>query len=175
MSRSPSLRALRRRTEVHSRERSGDNRVVSEDFPSPQWLWSDAWVLSAIMITDKDGGSTLTEVVAAADAINHAILMDSEVEPAVRRLLGAGLISTLPGRFLLTDTGRAMAAAKRGGMLSQVDSLLRMLQRLPATEQEWSLQPGELRRAADEWNERAERFLARHRKTTGRGNAPGTP
>ena len=73
----------------------GDNCQMSEGEPL-QWLWSDAWVLAAIMMTQQEGGSSLTDVVAAADAINHAILMDNEVESAVRKLLGAELIATRP-------------------------------------------------------------------------------
>jgi hypothetical protein len=47
-----------------------------------RWAWSDAWVLAAIMMVDQEGGSPLSDVVAAADAIDHAILMEIEVEPA---------------------------------------------------------------------------------------------
>jgi hypothetical protein len=42
---------------------SGDDQVRL-------WAWSDAWVLAAIMMTDKEGGSELTEVVAAALTAN---------------------------------------------------------------------------------------------------------
>jgi len=73
--------------------------------------------------------------------------------------------------FFLTDAGRAMAAARRDGILGQVDSLLR---RLPVSERERSLQAGELRQAADDWRERSERLLAKHRKTRGRGHTPDT-
>lgn len=131
---------------------------------SPGWSWSDAWVLAAIMMVDKDDGSPLTDVAAAADAVNHAILMESELEPAVRKLLGAGLIGTRERRFFLTVTGRAMQAAKRGGLFGLVGHLLRALQRLPVAEQPWTLRPGELRQAADCWSQRAQQILARSRR-----------
>jgi hypothetical protein len=57
-----------------------------------------------------------------------------------------------------------MKAAKRGGLFGQVDHLLRALRQLPVNEREWSLQPGELRQAADAWNQRAEQLLARYKR-----------
>ncbi|MBQ0906853.1 hypothetical protein [Micromonospora sp. U21] len=123
---------------------------------SAEWAWSDAWVLAAIMVLGRDEGSSLTEVVAAAHAINHSILLENEIEPAVRRLLGVGLFWTSHRRFFLTDAGRTMAAKRRGGMLGQVDHLLTTLRRLPVREQEWHLELGELREAVDAWRQGAE-------------------
>jgi hypothetical protein len=57
-------------------------------------------------------------------------------------------------------------------MLGQVDSILRMLRRLPVSERECSFQAGELRQAADDWRKRSERLLAKHRKTRGRAMRP---
>lgn len=71
--------------------------------------------------------------------------------------------------FFLNGAGRAMATARKGGMLGQVDSLLR---RLPVSERESSLQAGELRQAADDWRKSSERLLAKHRKTRGRAMRP---
>jgi hypothetical protein len=132
------------------------------------WTWSDAWVLAAIMVQGRDDVE-LTDVVAAADAINHAILTENEVESAVRRLGGAGLIETRDRRFRLTEAGRDMAARRRGGMLSQVDDLLRRLRRLPVREAAWQLRPGELDAAARAWQQRAAQFI------NGRRRRPGQP
>ncbi|RZU76580.1 hypothetical protein EV384_5246 [Micromonospora kangleipakensis] len=137
---------------------------------SAEWARSDAWVLAAIMVLDGDEGSSLTEVVAAGDAINHAILLENEIEQAVRRLRGVDLISTSQRRFFLTDSGRTMAARRRGGMIGQVDHLLTTLRRLPVREQEWHLEPGELREAVDGWHRRAEAIAKggrRRRSATG--------
>ncbi|HEX6873992.1 MAG TPA: hypothetical protein VF163_23065 [Micromonosporaceae bacterium] len=114
------------------------------------WVWSDAWVLAAIMMTAGDEGAALSRVVAAADAINHAILMAEEVEPAVRRLLGVGLIAVLDRRYHLTGAGRILAEQCRGGMLDLVDDLLGRLALIPVREQVWSLEPGELDQAVRE-------------------------
>jgi hypothetical protein len=42
----------------------GKNCEMSEGEPL-QWVWSDAWVLAAIVISQKEGGSSLTDVIAA--------------------------------------------------------------------------------------------------------------
>ena len=123
------------------------------------WAWSDAWVLAAITITGSEGAASLTDVVAAADAVNHAIVLDTELEQAVGRLLGAGLIEVPKRRFRLTDAGRAMAARCSGGMRQQVDHLLAMLRRLPLTPVPWHLEPDELETAVAGWRRRAARHL----------------
>jgi hypothetical protein len=151
---------------------AGDNRQMSEGEPL-QWVWSDAWVLAAIMMTQQEGGSSLTDVVAAADAINHAILMENEVESAVRKLLGAELIATQQRAFFLTESGEVMKAAKHGGLLGQVDQLLLALRRLPVAVREWKLQPGELRHAADAWNARAQQLIEIPRRPRPHYQAPG--
>ena len=138
-----------------------------------QWVWSDEWVLAAIMMTQKEGGSSLTDVVAAADAVNHAILMGNEVESAVRKLLGAELIATRQRAFFLTEAGEVMKAAKRGGLLGQVDQLLLALRWLPVAVREWNLQPGELGHAADAWNARAQPLIEKHRRPQPHNQTPG--
>jgi hypothetical protein len=44
------------------------------------WERSDAWVFTAIVITDGGEGSSLADVVAAGDAVNHAIFLERELE-----------------------------------------------------------------------------------------------
>lgn len=82
--------------------------MVSDGDHPRRWAWADAWMLAAIMMVGKMGGGSLSDMAAAADAINQAILTESEVEPAVRRLLGANLIGTRQRRFFLTYAGRVI-------------------------------------------------------------------
>jgi hypothetical protein len=138
-----------------------------------RWEWSDAWVLTAIMAVDKEAGSTLTEIVAAADMINHAIVLESEIEPAVRKLSGAGLIRVRQGRFFLTEPGREMTAAGRGGFLQQADLAWQKLRGLPVSEHEWRLRPGELDEAVQAWSRRADELTAGRQRRT--GNEPPAP
>jgi len=141
--------------------------VVSVEWEATQveengsWVWSDAWVLAAIMgSADKDTYCSLADVVSAGDGINHAILMDVEVERAVRRLLGVGLICTRQRQFSLTESGQALADSRRGGLMGQVDHLWKALRRKPASEQPWDLQPGELDAASQAWHREAGRIKA---------------
>jgi hypothetical protein len=104
--------------------------------------------------------------------VNHAILMEDEVESAVRKLLGAELIAVRQRAFFLTEAGEVMKAAKRGGLLGLVDQLLLALRRRPVAVREWNLQPGELRHAANAWNARAEQLMENHRRPP-HSQAPG--
>lgn len=69
-----------------------------------EWDSCDGWVFAAI------GGygrpCTLVELISAADRINHAILLEDELESALGKLAGAGLIRVFEGwTFELTDDG----------------------------------------------------------------------
>jgi hypothetical protein len=84
--------------------------------PDREWVFADAWVLAAI------GGygrpCSLTELVAAADWINHAILLAAEIEAALGKLTGAGLVRVLEGWTLeLTDEGSELWSDGSGGDL----------------------------------------------------------
>ena len=73
------------------------------------WTFSDAWVLTAVAISEAP--CALTDLVAAADGINHAILLDAEVERAVSKLMGSGLVDVTPDLVLdLTPTGSALVS-----------------------------------------------------------------
>ena len=123
------------------------------------WARSDAWVLAAIVgAAGGDGPCSLGEVVAAGDGINHAVLTGAEIEQGVRRLLGAGLISTQARRFDLTASGRALATRRRGGLVGQVDELLTALRGLAVVEETWSLEPGEIEEASRWWQRKSRRI-----------------
>jgi hypothetical protein len=68
-----------------------------------RWTTADAWVLASL--PGPGDGSTLTEVVMAADMINHAVLVEDEFTQAVNRLTGAGLMAAADGRYALTPAG----------------------------------------------------------------------
>ena len=65
--------------------------------------WSDAWVLAAV---DWAADADLAKIIAAADAINHAIPTTDEVEHAIRFLGAAGLVRYSDNSLQLTDEGR---------------------------------------------------------------------
>ncbi|WP_107773898.1 hypothetical protein [Nocardioides sediminis] len=112
------------------------------------WEFADAWVLTSIAVSQAP--CTLTEVVAAADGLNHAILLDDEVDGAVRRLLGSGLLVVTPDMtFALTSAGSALVARRNGSLFNQVDSVLGLLASVHVRVQEFALPPGAMRDAVD--------------------------
>ena len=65
----------------------------------PQYQWSDAWILLAIIYAGKEEAATLSEVVGAADYIQHAIVTFQELEGALARLTKNQLIIDNDGRY----------------------------------------------------------------------------
>jgi hypothetical protein len=109
--------------------------------PAARWAWSDAWIYTAIRISDRGEGVTLSDLMTAADVVNHAYPTDAEITQAVRRLIGAGLVDVRDGRFQLTAAGASLNPRRLGGLFGQIDSYLKELRRLPVTETDWSLPP----------------------------------
>lgn len=66
--------------------------------------FSDAWLLEAIKLSERgDEGATLTDIIRAADYINHSIMTKSEFVNSASRLKGIGLIIEKNKRFRTTD------------------------------------------------------------------------
>jgi len=66
------------------------------------YLWSDAWLLQAIAIASQTAPATLARVLAAADAVNHALPTDGELHGGFTRLTAGGFITEIDGGFALT-------------------------------------------------------------------------
>ena len=80
---------------------------MGDHWPVIVWEFSDAWFATAVAIQDTP--SDLAGVIAAGDALNHAIFTCDEIQQVVRRLLGASLLWVSDdGRFGLTPSGRAL-------------------------------------------------------------------
>lgn len=74
---------------------------------SSEWAFTDAWVLAAIGVYERP--CTLAELIAAGKAINHAVLGEAEVEAALGKLAGSGLIRVYEEwTFELTDDGTSL-------------------------------------------------------------------
>jgi hypothetical protein len=66
--------------------------------------YSDAWLLEAIKFSENgDKGSTLTDIIQAADYINHAIMTNSEFATGTRKLKSLGLVIEKDKRLKTTD------------------------------------------------------------------------
>ena len=121
------------------------------------WVFADAWVLTAIAVSTRP--CSLAEMVAAADGLNHALLLDTEVSGALGRLLGSGLLLvTADLRFDLTPEGAALIERRRGSLFSQVDSVLLLLGSVPASGQKFVLPPGAMQEAVDAYRSRSRKY-----------------
>ena|SRR5688572_30534548 len=66
--------------------------------------YSDAWLLEAIKLSeDGDKGASLTDIIKAADYINHAIMTNSEFATGTTKLKSLGLIKEKGKRLQTTD------------------------------------------------------------------------
>jgi hypothetical protein len=130
------------------------------------WSDSDAWVFSSIGGTGPDDGYRLSEIIAKADCINHAILIEAEFTRAVPRLLAAGLIgaNVQAGRYWLTEAGRALyqQRMKRRGLFGWMEAIPPALGRLGEPQDSaWSLPAGAFDEAVREHLKRANQILKR--------------
>ena len=66
-----------------------------------------AWILLAISFWNKDS-VTREEIIHSADAINHAVPLESELEVAIRFLVLQGLILEQDRSFSISDSAREM-------------------------------------------------------------------
>jgi hypothetical protein len=76
------------------------------------WDFTDAWVFAAVAGSGPRDGASLAEIVLNADALNHALLLESEFTTAFGRLRAAGLAdgSVPEDRYWLTGKGAALRA-----------------------------------------------------------------
>jgi hypothetical protein len=145
-----------------------------------QWTISDAWVFSSIEGTGPDDGYTLTQIIAKADGINHALLTEAEFTQAVPRLVAAGLIGAQPeaDRYWHTEAGRTLyrQRMKRHGQFGWIDAIPPALRRLGEPQDaDWSLPAGVFDDATQEWHQEAAKILKRlRRRRRGPGAQPRT-
>lgn len=67
------------------------------------YLWSDAWLFQAITIASHEKPASLTDIIAVADGVNHAMPTDDELHGAFARLSRGGLIHEVSEHFQLSD------------------------------------------------------------------------
>lgn len=108
-----------------------------------------AWVLLSVASVDRERPAELWEVIGAADAINHALLMDSEIELGVNCLASAGLLDATDSSLALTPEGRALV--ERCSSRDSHAMWRRITDALPHTVLDgpltWTLDPQESKRA----------------------------
>ncbi|MFJ6196395.1 hypothetical protein [Micromonospora sp. NPDC092111] len=117
------------------------------------WRWTDAWIFVSLVIASGAGrhrraadsrrpeGVRLADVISTADHLNQAIPERDDVQTAVRRLVGAGLVTVSDGWFRITPDGeRLWRTRPRAGVGGTVDSVQGVLVRRHAPgSAEWHL------------------------------------
>jgi hypothetical protein len=119
------------------------------------WTSTDAWVFMALGGTSEDDPSPLSEIIARADAIEHAVLERGEFTTSAGRLAAAGLVGGGGGRYWLTVAGQELFTerTRRSGWR---ENLLRGLRKLGAPHGEpLALAPGEYDGAVSDYLGRA--------------------
>lgn len=119
--------------------------------PARQFTYkaADAWVLLAIVYAGRDGGAALSEVIGAADYINHAILTYGEIQNALFKLTSDGFVREEGGRFFpsavaLDFRSPRQAAKKTHAVGSDLEEIAALLRAEP-----WSQGPDQFRQEYD--------------------------
>jgi len=97
-----------------------------------QWTWSDGWILMALYLAGKDQGAQLYEIIAAADATNHAIPTTREMSRALTKFVQCGVVLEGEGRYsIVSDYLPAIKKAHdgRGGLFASGDKGLKWLRK----------------------------------------------
>ncbi|KXK61395.1 MULTISPECIES: hypothetical protein [Micromonospora] len=129
------------------------------------WRWTDAWIFVSLVIASGAGrhrraattrrpeGVRLADVLSTADHLNQAIPQRHEVEEAVRRLVGSGLVSVTDGWFRITPDGeRLWRTRPSAGLGTTVDKMQGVLSRRQAPGAvEWDLDEAEHAAAVQEY------------------------
>lgn len=71
-----------------------------------QWTFSDGWIMASIHIWGDERWSTLADIVAAADAMNHAIPTSGELTLALTRLHSHNVIERSRDGFRVCEPYR---------------------------------------------------------------------
>ncbi len=70
---------------------------------SLEWTWNDGWILMSLFLTRDADGTPLKDIIAAADATNHAIPTPKELSRALSKFIQCELISTNDDRYLISS------------------------------------------------------------------------
>ncbi|MGN9775671.1 hypothetical protein ACTMS0_07820 [Micromonospora sp. H33] len=130
-----------------------------------RWRWTDAWIFVSLVIASGAGrhrraassrrpeGVRLADVLSTADHLNQSIPERHDVEVAVRRLVGAGLVSVSDGWFRITPDGEHLWRTRpNAGLATTVDAVQSALSRRHTPgEAEWHLDEADHAAAVQEY------------------------
>jgi hypothetical protein len=71
-----------------------------------KFVWSDAWLMLAIALTDNGEGAALSTIIGAGDYINHSILTGPEIRHGLEFFIRAGYVIEKGGGFKLSGEAK---------------------------------------------------------------------
>lgn len=97
-----------------------------------KWIWSDGWILMSVYLVANDIGSELSDIIAAADATNHAIPTSREFSSSLTKLTQHGIVEKNDDKYkighsYLDEIERAYKA--KGGLFESANKGLKWLNR----------------------------------------------
>ena len=116
------------------------------------WNPADAWVLASIGVYQRP--CSLLEVLAAGDWMNHAVLEEQEVDEALSKLVGAGMVRIYDDwTFELTDDGTGVFSADVRSIQTQLDIIETALSALEPVRAEVTLPRDAMAQALADYRE----------------------
>jgi hypothetical protein len=118
----------------------------------------DAWILLTIPFEGE--GTDMEGIIANADAINHAIPNDEEIEGALDRAIKAGLIEINNGKFRFKKENKGEIEAvvnKSKSIFKSWENLEKYLNKKSwpiVTQDNFKLKPGETKKAYEKYNKK---------------------
>ncbi|MES2789702.1 MAG: hypothetical protein V4719_08780 [Planctomycetota bacterium] len=110
---------------------SGD-KLIRGPALKAEWQEADFWILLAEIYNRQSRAIYLSQIIAAADYINHAIPTLEEIHGAINRLQSARLIKTKHDVFYVTDKALELMAqvesSCKANLLAQLVGLARILE-----------------------------------------------
>jgi hypothetical protein len=120
------------------------------------WVFADTWVLAAIGVYQRR--CSLLEMVAAGDWMNHAVLEQHEVDEALTKLVGAGLVRIYDDwTFELTDDGASLFSADVRSIEKQLEIIETSLSDLPPVRAKVALPAALMAQALADYREHGEK------------------
>lgn len=114
------------------------------------WTFPDAWLLTAIGQFGRRGTS-LSDLIGAADALNHDVPTEAQAASSLGRLIASGLLEVADGRYRLTRQGRSIYKRRQGGMFELSGSVLMALESVPRVDDNVAFAEGEFQAAYEEY------------------------
>ncbi|MEU5552451.1 MULTISPECIES: hypothetical protein [unclassified Micromonospora] len=129
------------------------------------WRRTDAWIFVSLVIASGAGrhrrspttrrpeGVRLADVISTADHLDRTLPERHDIEGAIRRLLGAGLVEVADGWFRITADGeRLWRTRPSAGLATTVDTVQGVLSRRhPPGTADWHLDEAEHTAAVQEY------------------------